>query len=61
MWFVPSDVLYRIAFLESRNGLKQHPGRLAARIELQETLGHPAAFWQLDFQEGSRSAIPVPL
>jgi hypothetical protein len=61
MWFIPSHVLYRLAFLENRGGLRLNLDRVAARIELQGILGHPSAFWQIDFQEGSRSAIPVPL
>jgi len=61
MWFIPSEVLYRLAFMENRSGLRQNPERVAARIELQGVLRHPEAFWQLEFQQGSRTAVPVPL
>lgn len=61
MWFIPSQVLYRLAFLKNRGGVRGNPGRVAARIELQGVLGHSEAFWQLEFQEGARCAVPVPL
>jgi hypothetical protein len=61
MWFIPSELIYRLVFMENRGGLRGNPERVAARIELQGVLGHSEAFWPLEFQEGSRSACPVPL
>lgn len=61
MWVVPSEILYRLTFIENRRGKRVNPDRANARIELQALLGHPEAFWQPKFQEGSRYAVPVSL